>query len=45
MTEFDKPKLLHELDKVIKTLDYIEKTCKETERSLEKQLLKGKNGL
>lgn len=43
MTEFDKPKLLHELDKVIKTLDYIEKQNKESERILIKELAKGKN--
>jgi hypothetical protein len=43
LSEFDRPKLLHELEKVIKTLDYIEKSAKDCERSLVKELAKGKN--
>lgn len=42
MSEFDRPKLMHELDKVIKTLDYIEKTTKDCERTLFKEISKGK---
>ncbi|KAI6176826.1 hypothetical protein M3Y97_00840900 [Aphelenchoides bicaudatus] len=38
MTEFDRVKLLHELDKVIKTLDYIEKQTKDCEYNLLKEL-------
>ncbi|KAI6188235.1 hypothetical protein M3Y98_00332900 [Aphelenchoides besseyi] len=42
MSDYDKPKLLHELDKVIKTLDYIERSAKESERTLLKEI--GKEG-
>lgn len=41
MSELDKTKLVNELQKVIKTLDFIERSAKEAERTLLKEIRKG----